>query len=61
MRAAQGLALITALAAERDLEKAVDAYLSAIRIFGFDCCAAGAWTGVGRGARPSLLLQFLAG
>lgn len=47
MRAAQGLALITALAAERDLEKAVDAYLSAIRIFGFECCAAGAWTGVG--------------
>lgn len=47
MRAAQGLAVITALAAERDLEKAVDAYLSAIRIFGFDCCAAGAWTGVG--------------
>ena len=47
MRAAQGLALITALAAERDLEKAIDAYLSAIRIFGFDCCAAGAWTGVG--------------
>lgn len=47
MRAAQGLAAVAALAAEPDLEKAIDAYLSAIRIFGFDCCAAGGWTGVG--------------
>jgi LuxR family quorum sensing-dependent transcriptional regulator len=48
MRTDVALRFFEHCARETDTSAVVDAFLSAIRAFGFESCAAGAWVGVGR-------------
>ncbi|HJQ57620.1 MAG TPA: LuxR family transcriptional regulator [Vineibacter sp.] len=48
MRSDVAMRFIDDCARETDTSAAVDAFLTAIRAFGFEACAAGAWVGIGR-------------
>lgn len=47
MRTEKALEFLERCAAEPDVDRIVDQFTEAIRLFGFDCCAGGAWAGTG--------------